>query len=278
MLPAARVTDFHICPQVTVLVPHVGGPIIPPCCPTVITCSMPQARINDMATCIGPLDMIVTGSSTVLVGGLPAARITDRTVHGGMIATGCPTVLIGGGTARASGHGGSTTVWVDDATQTVHIHTNIEFSGPGATQAYADAAKKQIEDTWSGTMMHDGKPYNVVVEVDTKVNTSGTPTPGYDQVVVDPATTRMDQSLFGAGPGHQTPAAATDAGRPRRIAHEYGHTLGLDDGYVDTPTGSVPKDPSKKNDIMSETWPDSHGVLPHPHQDDYDQVLKNHGS
>ena len=94
-MPAARVTDMHVCPMVTVLVPHVGGPILPPCCVTVLTGSLPQARITDLALCVGPPDMIILGSMTVLVGGLPAARIGDNTVHGGVIVTGLPTVLIG---------------------------------------------------------------------------------------------------------------------------------------------------------------------------------------
>ena len=28
--PAARVSDMHTCPMVTGIVPHVGGPILPP--------------------------------------------------------------------------------------------------------------------------------------------------------------------------------------------------------------------------------------------------------
>jgi uncharacterized Zn-binding protein involved in type VI secretion len=95
MPPAARVTDMHVCAMVTVLVPHVGGPIIPPCCPTVITGFMPQARLTDLAICVGPPDVIIKASPTVLVGFLPAARIGDMTVHGGVIVTGCPTVIIG---------------------------------------------------------------------------------------------------------------------------------------------------------------------------------------
>jgi hypothetical protein len=166
---------------------------------------------------------------------------------------------------------------VDDENQTVTIKTNMEFSGPGATQAYADAAKKQIEDTWSGTMTRDGKPYTVNVEITTKVNNTGEPTAGFDQINVAAGDGRMNQSLFGAGPGNQVAAAATDKDRPRRIAHEYGHTLGLDDDYTDTPDGPKPKDPSKINDIMAETWPDKDGNLPHPYQDHYDQVLKSHG-
>lgn len=94
--PAARISDMHVCPMVTGLVPHVGGPIIKGL-PTVLTGMMPQARITDMATCVGPPDVIIKGSATVLVGKLPAARILDNTAHGGMIVgPGAVTVLIGG--------------------------------------------------------------------------------------------------------------------------------------------------------------------------------------
>jgi len=108
-MPAARVTDMHTCPMVTGLVPHVGGPIIPPCAPTVLTGSMPQARIGDMAVCVGPPDMIAMGSPTVLVSGSPAARLGDMTAHGGVIVSGFPTVLIGesgSGSGRGGGGGG----------------------------------------------------------------------------------------------------------------------------------------------------------------------------
>jgi uncharacterized Zn-binding protein involved in type VI secretion len=49
-----------------------------------------------MATCVGPPDIIVRASTTVLVTSLPAARIGDMTAHGGSIILGLPTVLIGG--------------------------------------------------------------------------------------------------------------------------------------------------------------------------------------
>lgn len=95
MPPAARVGDMHVCPMVTGVVPHVGGPILPPGCPTVLVGMMPAARVTDMATCVGPPDVIVKGSPTVLIGNLMAARIGDLTAHGGMIVLGCPTVIIG---------------------------------------------------------------------------------------------------------------------------------------------------------------------------------------
>ncbi|WP_233559971.1 PAAR domain-containing protein [Oleomonas cavernae] len=77
-------------------IPHVGGPILPPCAVTVITAMMPQARVTDMCLCVGPPDIIVLGSFTVLVNSLPAARIGDMTAHGGTIVLGAPTVIIGG--------------------------------------------------------------------------------------------------------------------------------------------------------------------------------------
>jgi len=62
--PAARITDMHVCPMVTGIIPHVGGPILPP------------------------------GGGTVLIKGQPAARLGDLTAHGGSIVLGCFTVLI----------------------------------------------------------------------------------------------------------------------------------------------------------------------------------------
>jgi uncharacterized Zn-binding protein involved in type VI secretion len=94
-MPAARLTDMHVCPMVTGLVPHVGGPIVSPGCPTVLIGSLPAARVGDMAVCVGPPDVIALGSFTVLIGSQPAARLGDMTAHGGAIVMGYPTVLIG---------------------------------------------------------------------------------------------------------------------------------------------------------------------------------------
>jgi uncharacterized Zn-binding protein involved in type VI secretion len=94
-MPAARVTDMHVCAMVTGVVPHVGGPILPPGCITTLIGGMPAARVGDMCTCVGPPDVIAMGSVTVLIGGMPAARMGDMTAHGGSIVLGCFTVLIG---------------------------------------------------------------------------------------------------------------------------------------------------------------------------------------
>jgi len=67
-MPAWRATaDFHACPLVTGVVPHVGG-------------------------------VVAIGSVTVFINNLPAARQGDLIVEGGppnAIVMGCPTVLIG---------------------------------------------------------------------------------------------------------------------------------------------------------------------------------------
>lgn len=99
MPAAARLTDLHICPMQTPAVPpipHVGGPIAGPGCPTVLIGGLPAAVLGDSCVCVGPPDSIIKGSATVLIGGKPAARMGDSTSHGGSIAIGCPTVQIGG--------------------------------------------------------------------------------------------------------------------------------------------------------------------------------------
>ncbi len=65
--PAWRILDFHVCPLFTGTVPHVGG-------------------------------FVINGSSTVLINGIPAARLGDTIVEFGApntITTGEFTVLIG---------------------------------------------------------------------------------------------------------------------------------------------------------------------------------------
>ena len=108
--PAARLTDMHVCPMVTGIVPHVGGPISGPGCPTVIIGGLPAARVTDLGVCVGPPDLIALGSTGVFIGGLPAARMGDLTAHGGTIVFGFPTVLIGevggGGGGGGGGSGG----------------------------------------------------------------------------------------------------------------------------------------------------------------------------
>jgi len=67
MFPASRIGDLHVCPMVTGIVPHVGGPFILGS-PTVLVGNMPQSRVTDQLVCVGPPDIAVKGCETVLVG------------------------------------------------------------------------------------------------------------------------------------------------------------------------------------------------------------------
>ncbi len=138
--PAARFGDMHVCPMFNGPVPHVGGPILPPCAPTVITGKMPQARVGDMLTCVGPPDVIKMGASTVIVVGMPAARMLDTTVHNGVIVLGEFTVLIGGASGSGGGGGGG---------------MGMPKAGPGGeANDFAAQAKANI------AAAKDGKPFS----------------------------------------------------------------------------------------------------------------------
>ena len=86
---------MHVCP-LTPVVPHAGGPILPPGAITVLIGGLPAATMGDMCTCVGAIDAIITGSTTVTINSKPAARMGDMTAHGGSILLGCFTVDIGG--------------------------------------------------------------------------------------------------------------------------------------------------------------------------------------
>jgi uncharacterized Zn-binding protein involved in type VI secretion len=89
MAPAARVTD-NIVSTATQGSPV---PIVPPGAPTVLIGGLPAARVSDSCG----VDAVVMGSASVLIGGLPAARVGDSTAGGGAVMPpGAPTVLIGG--------------------------------------------------------------------------------------------------------------------------------------------------------------------------------------
>ncbi|MGZ8944002.1 MAG: PAAR domain-containing protein [Methylococcaceae bacterium] len=89
MPPAARVTDMIV----STATQGAPTPIIPPGAPTVLIAGLPAARLGDSCG----VDAIVKGSATVMIGGMPAARIADPTAAGGAILPpGAPTVLIGG--------------------------------------------------------------------------------------------------------------------------------------------------------------------------------------
>jgi uncharacterized Zn-binding protein involved in type VI secretion len=89
MLPAARVTDMIV----STATQGSPVPIIPPGAPTVLIEGLPAARMGDGCG----VDAILIGSATVMIAGMPAARVADSTAGGGVvIPPGALTVLIGG--------------------------------------------------------------------------------------------------------------------------------------------------------------------------------------
>ncbi len=74
--PAARVGDMHVCPMITVLVPHVGGPIIPPGYPKVLIAGMPAAP---WATCAPAWDRRMSSSWAIP----PCWSADNPCAHGG---------------------------------------------------------------------------------------------------------------------------------------------------------------------------------------------------
>jgi hypothetical protein len=191
--------------------------------------------------------------------------------------------------------GVNTYIAYDPRYNRLYIVSYIKFAGPNANAAYAAAAKAQIESTWGGTRTIWGQETDVTVVVNTDVDTSGVSLTddqmktqaanGYDVVNVDANTPRANQYL-GGGAGNQDTddlfnADGTVRGNSLVAAHEYGHTLGIGDQYMDTPAGSVPdpsKTPNVTDNIMVQTWPDpTTGNMPHTYPEHYETVLTNAG-
>ncbi|WP_245942232.1 M91 family zinc metallopeptidase [Sphingomonas gilva] len=157
---------MHVCPMFDGPKPHVGGPIIPPCATTVLTCKLPQARLTDMCTCVGPPDMIVSpGAPTVLVMKLPAARMGDMTAHGGVIVLGCFTVLIG------NAGGGAPSIQVGTA---ITIEGDLAFQ-QATVSALADIMKTPAGAKMLSDLESSGKKVKIVP-------TTGGNAVGYDSV------------------------------------------------------------------------------------------------
>ncbi|MFL1486024.1 PAAR domain-containing protein [Marinobacter sp. LN3S78] len=92
--PAATLNCYHTCPDKTGKKDHVGGPIVAGSS-NVMVGALPAARVGDKLVCRGPADAIAKGSSSVSINGISAARVNDMTAHGGKIVVGNPTVVIG---------------------------------------------------------------------------------------------------------------------------------------------------------------------------------------
>lgn len=171
--PAARLTDMHVCPMVTGVVPHVGGPITGPGCPTVLIGGMPAAVMGDMCTCVGPPDTIILGSAGVLIGGKPAARMGDMTTHGGNIVLGCFTVLIG--EAGGGGGGGGAAMAAPDLGK-VGAKNAAAIANKQALQNAAeegnDNAERTSQEDFNAQFTLVDEAENAIADVDYEIETS----------------------------------------------------------------------------------------------------------
>jgi uncharacterized Zn-binding protein involved in type VI secretion len=137
--PIARVNDFHLCPMQTpavVPIPHVGGPVVGPGAVTVWAGGMPVSVFGDLAICVGPPDVMVTGAPTVFAEGRPVVRITDTTAHGGMVIVGLPTVMVG----DSGGAGSSQAATMSAAKAGGSAFVRAECNAEAAKAAAAPAA------------------------------------------------------------------------------------------------------------------------------------------
>jgi len=117
-----------------------------------------------------------------------------------------------------------------------------EFYGTGASQSYADRATDQINDVWSGKTKLKGEDYTVDCQVTGRYrDQDAPPNPMANQIQVVQSTQPREvtddsdppnQPLYGQGPGYQH---SDDLRGRQTAAHEFGHSMGLDDEYKEGP-------------------------------------------
>jgi len=180
-------------------------------------------------------------------------------------------------------------VWVivDKKNKVMVLLGTQEYSGTGATQAYADTATAQINSTWSGTMTLNGDTYEVKSMITGSVRNAGAaPLPGANQIEVVQTTDPLSvtshtkhpssQPYYGNGTGHQH--STDDDGGYLVSAHEFGHSMGVLDEYKEGPPNpdgtrgaSIPTTPP--GSIMGDTSAGSK-----PRNDNYVGLVTGAGS
>lgn len=280
--PAADTTSFHACSKPG----HLGGPVTGPGEPTVLVGGIPAARYSDMAQCMGTADVdaLSMGAPTVFFGKLPAGRLGEPTEHGGLVVVGETTVLVGDPPASVSVvRRGKMLVIVDRDAKTITIVGVQEFEGDGASPEYIAAAIECINTTWRGPTTFEGQPYEVDCMVsgrhvgavhDPLANEIGVVKTKDPLSVTSRSKKPSSQSVYGNGVGRQYSTDLDDGCVV--AAHEFGHSMGLDDEYIE-----LPPEPNGDRRIQR-TGPDG-GLMGHvepgsrPTADNFDSLIHGKG-
>ncbi len=276
-LPAARLTDLHVCPLCV-----VPQPIIMTGAVTVLIGGLPAARMGDQCTCVPPppappipppFDLIIKGSMTVLIEKMPAARMTDNTTKGGMIMPPCcMTVLIGEvgvvpPTPPAVPFPSVREETLADGSTVTHVGDNITIVGDKAFRDRVVADLQKLNATPTGHRLItnlDTGPKSVTIQhtsggnaagydspADRFVNADGTPGAGSNSTVsYNPDTTQIDDGSEPwmtrppeVGLGHEL-VHADDAANGQQVPGETDGTRNRERQAVGLPPYET-KDPSE---------------------------------
>jgi len=250
-LPAARIGDMHTCPMVTVLVPHVGGPLVLGSL-NVLVGGVPQSRQTDFLICVGPPDSVMMGEPTVLVGMQGAAGGLGAIL--GAALAGLANFL--GGFPKA--------VLQPDGSIATQYNPNILLTGPAADRARLTQLLNSIGNAGpQGQAFIDrlGRGPNI-----TRVNIANSATKR-NGAVVPLATTgggitlRPSESTSGDTEVYVDPTnlinyTATDGSVVQEtpeglLMHEMGHADLLNSGDAAQTTGGPAAEANVRNDTNS---------------------------
>ncbi len=206
----------------------------------------PAAARGDLTLCLGSIPGIVLcRPGTVFVRHSPLATEGDLAGHVGLLIRQCASVQVGPWKPSSieTLQRGQITLVVDHKAHTITLIGVQTYNGDGATQAYVDAAMADIHSVWSCTTYYNGEPYTVIPRITARILPPGTtvsPSMGVIHVIHTTQSfaetssninTATSQSPYSQGTSLQHD---TDLQSPRVQAHEFGHAMGLRDGYLET--------------------------------------------
>ena len=151
---------------------------------------------------------------------------------------------------------GNVWVIVDKKNKVVVLLGTQQYRGPGASQAWVDAATRNINSVWSGTTVVDGETYQVRSLITGSVGDGSLR--GANDIYVTTDNIRAWQMYYGRerwpfGEDYSGLQDTHDTGRSV-AGHEFGHAMGLPDEYVDQKDakGNVYSVPNHAGDVMAD--------------------------